>query len=132
MEIVKGRGCVYALEYHIVWCVKYRRKILTEEILSALKTILLTLAEDVDVKIVEFNGEADHIHMLINCKPTHYIPDVIQRMKGVSSRVLMLQYARELKKKLWGGHIWNPSYFVATVSENTASQIKEYIRNQGR
>lgn len=131
MEVAKSRGCIYALEYPgIVWCVKYRRKILTEEILSSLKTILLTLAEDMDVKIVEFNGEADHIHVLISCKPTHYIPDIVQRMKGVSSRVLMLQYPNELK--LWGGHIWNPSYFVATVSENTESQIREYIKNQGR
>lgn len=130
MEVAKSRGCVYALEYHIVWCVKYRHKILTKEILSALKTILLTLAEEMNTKVVEFNGESDHIHVLISCKPTHYIPDIVQRMKGVSSRILMLQYPNELKRKLWGGHIWNPSYFVATVSENTESQIREYIKDQ--
>lgn len=132
MEISKGRGCVYSLEYHVAWCVKYRHKILTEQILSALKTILLTVCDEIEVKIIEFNGELDHIHILISCKPTHYIPDVVQKLKGVSSRVLMLQFSNELQRKLWGGHIWNPSYFIATVSENTESQIKEYIKNQGR
>lgn len=132
MEISKGRGCVYSLEYHVVWCVKYRHKILTEQILSTLKTILLTVCDEIEAKIIEFNGELDHIHILISCKPTHYIPDVVQKLKGVSSRVLMLQFSNELQRKLWGGHIWNPSYFIATVSENTESQIKEYIKNQGR
>ena len=107
-------------------------KILTEQILSALKTILLTVCDEIEAKIIEFNGELDHIHILISCKPTHYIPDVVQKLKGVSSRVLMLQFSNELQRKLWGGHIWNPSYFIATVSENTESQIKEYIKNQGR
>lgn len=132
MEISKGRGYVYSLEYHVVWCVKYRHKILTEQILSALKTILLTVCDEIEVKIIEFNGELDHIHILISCKPTHYIPDVVQKLKGVSSCVLMLQFSNELQRKLWGGHIWNPSYFIATVSENTESQIKKYIKNQGR
>ena len=102
MEISKCRGCVYSLEYHVVWCVKYRHKILTEQILSALKTILLTACDEIEAKIIEFNGELDHIHILISCKPTHYIPDVVQKLKGVSSRVLMLQFSNELQRKLWG------------------------------
>ncbi len=132
MEISKGRGCVYSLEYHVVWCVKYRHKILTEQIFSTLKTILLTVCNEIEAKIIEFNGELDHIHILISCNPTHYIPDIVQKLKGVSSRVLMLQFSNELQRKLWGGHIWSPSYFITTVSENTESQIKEYIKHQGR
>ena len=68
--------------------------------------------------------------MLIDCKPQHYIPNIIKALKGVSARLLMLEYNVELKKKLWGGHLWNPSYFIATVSENTEEQIKNYIKNQ--
>jgi len=71
----------------------------------------------------------DHIHLLIDCSPQHYIPDMIKALKGVSARLLLKEFP-ELKQKLWGGHLWNPSYFVATVSENTEEQIKEYINSQ--
>lgn len=56
----------------------------------------------------------------------------MQKMKGVSSRILTKEFGEVLRKKLWGGHLWNPSYFVATVSENTEEQIRKYIRNQKR
>ena len=55
---------------------------------------------------------------------------MIKVLKGVSARLLMKEYEEELKKKLWGGHLWNPSYFVATVSENTKEQTRKYIQNQ--
>lgn len=67
--------------------------------------------------------------MLISCSPQHYIPNIVKALKGVSARLLFKEYP-ELKSKLWGGHLWNPSYFVATVSENTEEQIKDYIRSQ--
>lgn len=57
---------------------------------------------------------------------------MIKALKGVSARILMKEYKEELRKKLWGGHLWNPSYFVATVSENTEEQIRKYIQNQKR
>ena len=57
---------------------------------------------------------------------------MIKALNGVSSRLLMKEFREELKRKLWGGHLWNPSYFVATVSENTEEQIRKYIKNQKR
>ena len=57
---------------------------------------------------------------------------MIKALKGVSARILMKEYKEELRKKLWGGHLWNPSYFVATVSENTEEQIRKYIQKQKR
>ena len=125
-----GRGYAYSIEYHIVWCVKYRHKIITSAIEKRLHEILKKIAEDNKFKISEINGEADHIHLLVECSPQHFIPNVLKALKGVSARLLMKEFGDELKKKLWGGHIWNPSYFVATVSENTKSQIKEYIERQ--
>ena len=73
--------------------------------------------------------DLDHIHILIDCKPQHYIPNMIKALKGVSARLLLKDYP-ELKTKLWRGHMWNPSYFVATVSENIEMQIREYINSQ--
>lgn len=81
---------------------------------------------------MECNTAKDHIHLLINCSQQHYIPDIIKVLKGVSARLLMKEFGEELKRKLWGGHLWNPSYFVATVSENTEEQIRKYIQNQKR
>ena len=57
---------------------------------------------------------------------------MIKALKGVSARLLMKEFGEELKRKLWGSHLWNPSYFVATVSENTEEQIRKYIKNQKR
>lgn len=130
MSITTGRGYVYSIQYHIVWCVKYRRKVLTDEIKSSLIEMLYKIADDNGFSIVECNGGLDHIHLLIDCSPQHYIPNIIKALKGVSARLLMKQYGVELKNRLWGGHLWNPSYFVATVSENTREQIVQYIRSQ--
>ena len=129
-EVYHGRGYVYSIQYHIVWCVKYRHKILTSSIEKRLQEILNKIADDNDFKIVLINGDLDHIHLLIECTPQHYIPDMIKALKGVSARLLMSEFGTELKKKIWGGHLWNPSYFVATVSENTEEQIKNYIKSQ--
>ena len=130
MEVTCGRGYVYSIQYHIVWCVKYRHKVLTPKIEKRLYEILNKIAEDNSFQILECNSDLDHIHLLINCSPQHYIPDMIKALKGVSARLLMKEYEEELKKKLWGGHLWNPSYFVATVSENIEEQIRKYIQNQ--
>ena len=129
-EIKTGRGYVYSIQYHIVWCVKYRHKIPTSKIEKSLIEILNKIAEDNEFSITEINADLDHIHLLIDCKPQHYIPNIIKALKGVSARLLMLEYKDEFKKKLWGGHLWNPSYFISTVSENTEEQIRNYIKSQ--
>ena len=130
MEVTHGRGYVYSIQYHIVWCVKYRYKVITEQIENKLIETVNKIADDNGFQILECNADKDHIHLLVNCSPQHYIPDMIKALKGVSARMVMKEFGEELKKKLWGGHLWNPSYFVATVSENTEEQIRKYIQNQ--
>ena len=132
METKLGRGYVYAIEYHIVWCVKYRRPILIGDIDKRLKELLYQIVKDNNFEIEECNTDKDHVHLLISCSPQNYIPDLMKALKGVSARLLMKEYGDTLKKKLWGGHLWNPSYFVATVSENTEENIRKYIQNQKR
>jgi putative transposase len=128
-QVYHGRGYVYSIQYHIVWCVKYRHKILDTIRENKLKEILNKIAKDNQFTILLINGDLDHIHLLIECSPQHYIPDIMKALKGVSARLMMKQYP-QLKRKLWGGHMWNPSYFIATVSENTEEQIKNYINSQ--
>ena len=129
MNVTYGRGYVYAIQYHIVWCVKHRKKIITKAIEARLSEILNDLANDNGFSISEFNTDKDHVHILVECSPQHYIPDMLKAMKGVSARLIMKSFP-ELREQLWGGHLWNPSYFVATVSENTETQIREYIQKQ--
>ena len=129
-NVSHGRGYVYSIQYHVVWCVKYRHDVLDGAVGESLRAILHKIADDNGFNIVEYNASKDHIHLLLDCKPQHYIPDMIKAMKGVSGRLLMKEFGDELRDKLWGGHLWNPSYFIATVSENTEGQIREYIRGQ--
>ena len=129
-QLYTARGYVYSIQYHLAWCVKYRHKVLSADIDERLKELLYKIALDNKFAIKEIETDLDHVHLLIECSPQHYIPDMLKALKGVSARLLMKEFGVVLKKKLWGGHLWSPSYFVATVSENTESQIREYIQNQ--
>lgn len=128
-NVYHGRGYVYSIQYHLVWCVKNRHDIFTGEIERSMKEILREVAHEQGVSISEMETGKDHIHLLIECKPQHYIPNIVKAFKGVSARRLFAKYP-ELKSRLWGGHLWNPSYFVATVSEQTEQQMREYIQTQ--
>ena len=128
-EVKRGRGYVYSIQYHIVWCVKYRHKVLQGKLDVRLKEIWSQIALDNNFIISEMESDEDHVHLLIDCSPQHSIPSMIKALKGVSARLLFKEFP-DLKKKLWGGNLWNPSYFIATVSENTESQIREYIQSQ--
>lgn len=130
MELQYGRGYVYSLQYHIVWCVKYRRKVLTPGIEVRLKEILEKIAADNGFQICAMNTDKDHVHLLVQCSPQHYIPNILKALKGVSARLLMKEFGPELKPYLYNGHLWNPSYFIATVSENMEQQVRAYIENQ--
>lgn len=129
MEIRKGRGYVYAIQYHLVWCVKYRKRLLINNINTRLKEIMEEQSQIHGFHIVEMETDLDHIHMLIECTPQHYIPNILKALKGNSARFLFKEFP-ELKTSLWGGHLWNPSYFVCTVSDRTEEQIKKYIQEQ--
>ena len=130
MTLTYGRGYVYSIQYHIVWCVKYRRRILSGQIEKDLFEILNNIAKDNGFEILECNSDLDHIHLLVNCNPQIYIPNMLKALKGVSAHLLMKKYKEQLKDKLLDEHLWNPSYYIATVSENTEDQIRQYIQNQ--
>ena len=127
--VTHGRGYVYALQYHIVWCTKYRRPVLGDEIHDEVIAHLKKTAGDIGMKILAVEVMPDHIHILADCKPQTRPSDAIKRLKGNTARWLFLAHP-ELKKQLWGGHLWNPSYFIATVSDRSREQIERYIAEQ--
>ncbi len=105
------------------------KSVLIDDIEKTLKELLIEISNENNIKIIEMETNLDHIHILIECSPQHFIPNILKIFKGISARKLFLKHP-EIKNKLWGGHLWNPSYFVATVSENTEEQIKRYIQTQ--
>lgn len=129
MKIKRGRCYVYDIQYHIVWCTKYRRKVLHNEVETRLKEIITEQSKQHNFDIISIETDEDHIHLLISCSPQHYIPNLLKMFKGNSARLLFKEFP-SLKKYLWGGNLWNPSYFICTVSEHTEEQIKRYIDEQ--
>ena len=128
-DVTHGRGYVYSLQYHIVWVTKYRKPIFIGDIKIDMKNYLLYTLKSLDMNVIAIEIMSDHIHLLVNCKPQLRLSDAIKILKGNTARCLFLKYP-EIKKQLWGGHLWNPSYFVATVSDRTLEQIEHYINNQ--
>ncbi|OON97547.1 MAG: transposase [Epulopiscium sp. Nele67-Bin005] len=124
-----GRGCIYYIQYHIVWCVKFRQQLLVDEVESCLKEIFLKIAQDNNFEIVEINIYQDYIYLVVMCSPQHQIPNLLRALKGISARILFTK-CPNLKILLQDAHLWNSSYFVATTSENIKNQIKDYINSQ--
>jgi putative transposase len=121
---------VYSLNYHLIFCVKYRRKIPTNQISIRLKDIVIGISKDFQVKIMEQETDRDHIHILFKTKPTINITKYINSIKGVSSRILFQEFP-EIKMKLWKGHMWSTSYCLLTTGRTTLDVLNKYVESQG-
>ena len=128
-NVAHGPGYVYLLQYHIVWCTKYRKQVFQDGLEEEVKAFLKKTAESIDIKIDAMEVMPDHIHLLVRCKPQCRLSDAIKIRKGNIARWLVLKHP-ELKAALWGGHLWNPTYFVVTVSDRNAEQVRDYILEQ--
>ena len=124
-----GRTSVYSLQYHLILVTKYRREVIVGDVKNRLSKLLASLCEDMSLVIIAMELMPDHVHLLVDAKPTIAISSIIKGLKGVSAK-LLFRDCPEIKSKLWGGHLWQPSYFACTVSERSQAMIKEYIENQ--
>ena len=131
-EIHTGRHCVFNLKIHLVFLPKYRRNVFTPRVLDYLKNIFESVCTDFESELAEFNGEGDHVHLLINFPPKVAISKLVNSLKGVSSRMVRRQNFKEVKSKLWGNHFWSPSYYVGSCGDVTIDCIRKYIENQDR
>lgn len=128
-DVTHGRGYVYSLQYHIVWVTKYRKRIFTGRIRDNVESYLRSTMRDLQMIPLAMEIMPDHIHILAYCKPQLCLSDAIKVLKGNTARWLFLKHP-EIKESLWGGHLWNPSYFVATVSDRSLEQVTRYINEQ--
>lgn len=130
MRVLKGAHTKYSIYYHFVFCVKYRRQVLTKPVEQKLKEIIRELATFYGWLIEEINGDSDHIHIFLSAPP-RYAPAKIANLTKSWSRRLIFKSFPKLKQKLWGASFWSDGYFVTTVNDKTTKQqIKKYIKNQ--
>lgn len=122
-----NNNIVYSCKYHVIWCPKYRRKVLVGDVEVRLKELIRELATEMKVDIIEMETDKDHIHLLIEVDPQFGVHKAVKRFKGVTSRVLRQEF-KELTTRL--PSLWTNSYFVATVGGAPLSVIKQYIEDQ--
>jgi putative transposase len=129
MEYKSNRNVVFSCKYHVVWCPKYRRRVLVNSVDERLKAILREVAEETHSEIIEVEVMPDHVHVLVEVDPQFGIHSFIKQMKGRSSRLLRAEFPW-LKSRL--PTLWTNSYFVSTVGGSPLTVVKQYIENQKR
>ena len=129
-DLRRGRHVVYNLHVHLVFVAKYRRKVFTKEILDDMRGILESVCTDFEAQLVEFDGENDHVHLLVNYPPKVSISKLVNSLKGVSSRMIRKKNYPSIHEKLWGGALWSPSYFACSCGGAPITIIRQYIDQQ--
>ena len=122
-----NNNIVYSCKYHVVWCPKYRRKVLVGKVETRLKEIIVETCAELSVEIIEMELMPDHVHLLLEVDPQFGIHKAVKQIKGVSSRILRQEF-KELRTKL--PTLWTNSYFVSTVGGAPLEVIKQYIESQ--
>ena len=122
-----NNNVVYSFKYHVVWCPKYRRKVLVGSIETRLKELIQETCSTINVEIIEMELMPDHVHLLMEVDPQFGIHKAVKQIKGRTSRILRQEFP-ELRSKL--PTLWTNSYFVSTVGGAPLEVIKQYIENQ--
>lgn len=122
-----NKNIVYSCKYHVVWCPKYRRKVLVDDVENSLKELIIEICTINQAELIELEIMPDHVHLLVDVDPQFGIHKLIKRIKARTSRELRDKY-HFLKTKL--PTLWTNSYFVSTDASVPHSEIKQYIENQ--
>lgn len=128
--IRRGRRCVFHMHAHLVFVTKFRRNVFTKDILNDLHSIFSDVCKDFEAELIEFDGEDDHVHLLVNYPPKVAVSHLVNSLKGVSSRMIRKKNYASIRKKLWGAALWSPSYFAGSCGGAPISIIRQYIEQQ--
>jgi len=129
MKYKSNRNVVYSCKYHVVWCPKYRRKVLVNGVDTRLKELIIQVCQLIQVEIIEMEIMPDHVHLLLEVDPQFGVHKAVKTIKGRTSRILRQEFPR-LKTKL--PTLWTNSYFVSTVGGAPLEIINQYIEGQKR
>mgnify|MGYP001195392120 CR=1 FL=1 len=127
-----GRSCVFKNIIHLVFVTKYRRNAITDEMLLRLNELFKETCLQMAAELLEFNGEDDHVHLLVSCPPKLAVSNLVQKLKGKSAYFLRKEFWTLIKDKLWGNHFWSPSYCVVSCGGAPLETVKKYIEDQRR
>ena len=130
MEFDSNNHSVFKLYYHLIMTVKYRRKVLNDDICDFLKEKFITIGENYNIELDEMNHDEDHIHILFRSYPNSDLSKFINAYKSATSRLVKKNYPK-VREKLWKSMFWTKSYCLLTSGGVTTDIIKQYIENQG-
>lgn len=131
MEYKRHQHSVYLLTYHAVFVVKYRRKVISQEIMEYMRVMTERLMRGYGGSLIEMNGEEDHIHILFELPPAAVPSKVVCSLKTQLSKYVRATYWEQIKDKLWKDSFWSDSYFLTTTGGASIDVLESYIQNQG-
>jgi putative transposase len=130
-ELQALHHCVFSLRFHLVLVTKYRRKAITKDMLERLRVIFRETLEKWQSELIEFNGEADHVHMLFQTNPTVQLSKLVNNLKTVSSRLIRKDFSRHLNRIYLKPVFWHRSYCLISAGGATVEILRKYIEEQG-
>ena len=128
-ELRRGRHVVYRIHAHLVFVPRYRRKIFDADALDRLRTVFSRICSDFEATLDEFNGESDHVHLLVHYPPKVAVSALVNSLKGVSARRLR-QDRPDIARRYWRGGLWSASYFAASCGGAPIEVLRQYIEQQ--
>jgi putative transposase len=131
-KIRRGRTVVCNLHVHLVFVTKYRRGVFTDPMLTRCQQIMAKVCADFGAELTEFNGEHDHVHLLVHYPPKVAVSALVNSLKGVSARLLRQEYTATMNQAITHGHLWSPSYLAASCGGAPLTIIGQYIEQQQR
>ena len=124
-----GSHTRFDIKYHFVWITKYRKGILCGAVGNRLRELVIEICKANEIEILEGHVASEHVHLFVSCPPNQSPSKIMQRIKGKTSRKLMMEF-KHIQKAFWGRHLWGRGYFVASSGNVTDETIQEYIRLQ--
>lgn len=131
-NIRTGRHCTFLLHAHLVFVTKYRHKVFADQHLNRMEEIMRDVCADFETELVEFNGEDNHVHLLVNFPPKVAVSKRVNSLKGVSSRRLRQEFPDLVRRYYRANRLWSGSYFAGSVSGAPTTVLRQYIEQQNR
>jgi len=130
MKFDTNNHAIFSLNYHLILVVKYRRKVINDDISNRLKEMFEHIGLNYQITLIEWNHDIDHVHVLFKACPNSNISKFLNSYKSASSRLIKIEYP-DIKDKLWKDYFWSRSYCLITTGGVTIDVIKQYIESQG-
>jgi putative transposase len=128
MNVKRTKGAVYNLNYHLVWCPKYRRNVLTGPVAGRLRQLLDEIAAQNSFEVLACEVMPDHTHLFVSAPPKYSPADLTKLFKGITARRLRQELGEQIRHKLWKpGTLWSPSYYAGTAGNVSVDVNKRYI-----